>query len=57
MSAQYQIGEVVSFKDDIEMCGRVIAIEGPWLRLETEDPYSGEPRVHVAQANRCWKES
>ncbi len=52
---QVTVGDYVSFKGDIEACGKIIKVDGRWLDIETDDGM-GNVAVHTEVATRCWLE-
>lgn len=50
-----RVGDYVSFKADVEACGRISAISGSTLSVVVEDDY-GLERTHLVSASRAWIE-
>jgi hypothetical protein len=53
-----KIGDYVGFKSDIEQCGKIVAIYGDTLELESrngfEGAYIGGQHTTTQPASRCW---
>ena len=50
------VGDNVWFKEDMEQCGTVKAINGKFIDIEYEDSWSEETRFTTKHADRCWVE-
>lgn len=50
------LGEYVCFKNDVEMCGKLVSIDGPWLKIEVTNDTSGDTHIVSEHVSRCWVE-
>lgn len=46
------LGDCLYFKADVETCGTLVAVSGPWLTIETTND-EGDTRRHKVLSTRC----
>jgi hypothetical protein len=51
-----KVGQYVCFKQNLEMSGKIIAINAGSVAVEYRDPITDEPKDTIVDARRCWQE-